>query len=228
MQFFLTLKAKLDGEEAPKADGYSPVNTKDQELQTPHEAEENNTSAGTMEDAKQSAKPNPVLSITQLILRRGLAALVLLLILTTGVVLHIAFPIPERSAMSKMNVTMDWVNVSTPTPFTLLDLTTTLWVYLWCPTAAIRWLKSLPVRKYFEMRLTGLPKILGLRDGALTCSAWDADRGYKHQQGRRRHRGTFSLPEIVVFVSGIFVFIYSFCVLKWISYGWTLWFWLHM
>lgn len=114
----------MDGEEAPKADGYSPVNTKDQELTTPHEAEDNNTSAGTMDDAKQSAKPNSVLSITQLILRRGLTVLVFVLILITGVVFYIAFPVPEHSALSKMNVTMDWVNVSTPTPFALLDLTT--------------------------------------------------------------------------------------------------------
>lgn len=124
MQFFLTSKATLDGEEAPKADGYSPVNTKDQELKTPNEAEDNNTSAGTMEDAKQSARPNSVLSITQLILRRGLAVLILVLILITGVLFHIAFPVPERSALSKMNVTMDWVNISTPTPFAPLDLTT--------------------------------------------------------------------------------------------------------
>lgn len=124
MQFFLILKAKLDREEAPKADGYSPVNTKDQELKMLHEAEDNNTNAGTVEDAKQGAKSNSVLSITQLILRRGLAILVLVLILITGVVFHIAFPVPERSALSKMNVTMDWVNVSTPTPFALLDLTT--------------------------------------------------------------------------------------------------------
>lgn len=144
MQFFLTLKAKLDGEEAAKADGYSPVNTKDQELKTPHEVEDNNTSAGTVEDAKQSAKPNSVLSITQLILRRGSFILFLLLLLITGVVFQIAFPVPERSALSEMNVTMDWVNVSTPTPFTLLDLTTALWVYLSCPTAAICWVKSLP------------------------------------------------------------------------------------
>lgn len=124
MQFFLILKANLDHEEAPKADGYSPVNTKDQELKMPHEAEDNNTNAGTVEDAKQDAKSNSVLSITQLILRRGLAVLVLVLILITGVVFHIAFPVPERGALSKMNVTMDWVNVSTPTPFALLDLTT--------------------------------------------------------------------------------------------------------
>lgn len=154
MQFFLTPKPKLDGEEASKADGYSPVNTKDRELKTPHEAEDNNTSAGTMEDAKQSAKPNSVLSITQLILRRGLAILVFVLILITGVLFYIAFPVPEHSALSKMNITMDWVNVSTPTPFALLELTTALWVYLSFPTAAIRWLKSLPVWKYFEIRLT--------------------------------------------------------------------------
>ncbi|XP_045896767.1 multidrug and toxin extrusion protein 1 [Micropterus dolomieu] len=117
---------QLDGEEAPKADGYSPVNTQDQEQKVGREAGGNNTNAGVTErDVEQSknTKPEALLPVTQLILRRGLIALVSVLILAIGVIFHIAFPAPEPSAQSKANFTLNWANDSTPTPLAPLDLT---------------------------------------------------------------------------------------------------------
>uniref|UniRef100_A0AAQ6IQJ8 Multidrug and toxin extrusion protein n=1 Tax=Anabas testudineus TaxID=64144 RepID=A0AAQ6IQJ8_ANATE len=67
-----------------------------------------------------------LLSDTQLILRRGLTLLVLLLILAVGIAFHFAFPVPEPSVQSSGNFTLNWVNVSTPTPLPALDLTSNL------------------------------------------------------------------------------------------------------
>uniref|UniRef100_A0A4W6DAA6 Multidrug and toxin extrusion protein n=1 Tax=Lates calcarifer TaxID=8187 RepID=A0A4W6DAA6_LATCA len=104
-------------EEQSKANGYSPVNTQDQELKVGHSADGNNANAGgTDGDTKQ-------LSVTQLILRRGLTLLVSVLILAIGVAFHIAFPVPEPSAQSRANFTLNWANASTPTPLAPLDLT---------------------------------------------------------------------------------------------------------
>lgn len=125
-------KAQLDGEDVPKADGYSPVNAEDQELKAAHEAEGNNANAGGTEgDAEQSkntsnAKPQALLSVSQLILRRGLIFLVSVFILAIGVVLHIAFPAPAPSDRSWANFTLHWSNDSTPTPLVPLDLTPNL------------------------------------------------------------------------------------------------------
>ncbi|XP_026184064.1 multidrug and toxin extrusion protein 1 [Mastacembelus armatus] len=124
--------AEMDSEEVPKADGYSPANTQDQELTASHEAEGNDTNAeGSVGDAEQSndtsnTKPQRLLSVTQLILRRGLTMLVLVLILALGVGFHIAFPPPEPSAQSRANFTLTWANDSTPIPLTPLDFTPNL------------------------------------------------------------------------------------------------------
>uniref|UniRef100_A0A3B4YE52 Multidrug and toxin extrusion protein n=1 Tax=Seriola lalandi dorsalis TaxID=1841481 RepID=A0A3B4YE52_SERLL len=107
-QHLCTLKAQSESEEVPKADGYSPVNTQD--------LHKNNA----------STKPQALLSVTQLILRRGLTFLVSFLILAIGVVCHIAFPAPEPSAQSRANFTLNWANASTPTPPAPLDLTPNL------------------------------------------------------------------------------------------------------
>ncbi|KAI3373657.1 hypothetical protein L3Q82_022262, partial [Scortum barcoo] len=120
--------AQLDGEIAPKAD-YSPVNTQDQELKAAHEPGGNNMNAGGAGlDAEQSkntsnTKPHVLLSVTQLILRRGLAVLISVLILAVGVACHFAFPVPEPSAQTRANFTLNWANDSTPTP---LDMTPNL------------------------------------------------------------------------------------------------------
>uniref|UniRef100_A0A8C4FE66 Multidrug and toxin extrusion protein n=1 Tax=Dicentrarchus labrax TaxID=13489 RepID=A0A8C4FE66_DICLA len=99
------------------------------QLDVGHEAEGNNTNAGGTEgDAEQSknasnTKPQLLLSVTQLILRRGLIFLILVLILVIGVAFHIAFPSPEPSAQRWANLTLHWANDSTPTPLVPLDLT---------------------------------------------------------------------------------------------------------
>ncbi|XP_058483892.1 multidrug and toxin extrusion protein 1-like [Solea solea] len=114
---------QLDGEVVPQADGYCPVNTQDQGLKAGHGAEGNNTSAeSTKEDGEQS-KPEALLSVTQLILRRGLTLLALILALLVGVAFHVAFPAPELSAHSRANFTLTWANVSNPTQSAYLDLT---------------------------------------------------------------------------------------------------------
>uniref|UniRef100_A0A673AAE2 Multidrug and toxin extrusion protein n=1 Tax=Sphaeramia orbicularis TaxID=375764 RepID=A0A673AAE2_9TELE len=109
----VTRKAQMDGEEAPTTEGYSSVNTQDQEVKVVHESK--NTA---------KSKPQEPLSVTQLILRRGLTVLISVLILAVGVGFHIAFPAPEPSAHIRANFTLNWANDSTPTPLLPLDLTT--------------------------------------------------------------------------------------------------------
>lgn len=110
------MQTNVDGGDASKVEGYSPVNTKDQELKPG--AEDANSSAAPEKETNTTA----VLSTTQLVLRRGSTVLVLLLILITGVAFHVAFPAPEPSG--RRNSTLLWVNVSTPTALTPLDLVT--------------------------------------------------------------------------------------------------------
>ncbi|XP_031609996.2 multidrug and toxin extrusion protein 1 [Oreochromis aureus] len=118
--------AQSDGGEAPKTDGYSPVNTLDQEMKAAHEAGIINTNATPSErdtEHNETTKPKVVLSTTQLIFRRGTTLLVSVLILIIGVACHIAFPVPEQSAQSKANFTLNWANDSTPTPLAPLNFT---------------------------------------------------------------------------------------------------------
>uniref|UniRef100_A0A3B4GV94 Multidrug and toxin extrusion protein n=1 Tax=Pundamilia nyererei TaxID=303518 RepID=A0A3B4GV94_9CICH len=120
------LSLKSDGGEAPKTDGYSPVNTLDQEMKAAQEPGIINTNATPSErdtEHNETTKPKVVLSTTQLIFRRGTALLVSLLILIIGVACHIAFPVPEESAQSKANFTLNWANDSTPTPLAPLNFT---------------------------------------------------------------------------------------------------------
>ncbi|XP_060941418.1 multidrug and toxin extrusion protein 1 [Limanda limanda] len=125
-------KAQSDGEVVKESDGYSLVNTQDQELKAGHKAESNNTSTrGAGGDAEQSkhttnTKTQELLSVTQLILRRGLVVSAMVLILAVGVAFYIVFPAPEPSTQSMSNFTLNWANVSTPTPSAPLDLTQTL------------------------------------------------------------------------------------------------------
>ncbi|XP_073336179.1 multidrug and toxin extrusion protein 1 [Pagrus major] len=124
--------AQLDSEEESKAAGYSPVHTQDQELKAAHEAEGNDTNAGGTEgDAEKSkntsnTKPQAPLSVTHLILRRGLTFVVTVLILVVGMALHFAFPVPAHTAESRANFTQNWSNDSTLTPLVPLNLTTNL------------------------------------------------------------------------------------------------------
>lgn len=124
------MKAQSDGGEASKTDGYSPVNTLDQEMKAAHEAGIINTNATPSErdtEHNETTKPKVVLSTTQLIFRRGTTLLVSVLILIIGVACHIAFPVPEQSAQSKANFTLNWANDSTPTPLAPLNFTPHFW-----------------------------------------------------------------------------------------------------
>uniref|UniRef100_A0A3P9PM68 Multidrug and toxin extrusion protein n=1 Tax=Poecilia reticulata TaxID=8081 RepID=A0A3P9PM68_POERE len=119
-------------EAAVRTEGYSRVNTQDQELKGGRESEENHTDAAVNErDAEKSkessdSKAAEKLSTSQLIMRRGLTLLFSVLILITGVVFQIAFPVVAPSAQSVANATLNWVNFSTPTPLDALNLTTSL------------------------------------------------------------------------------------------------------
>ncbi|XP_029304710.1 multidrug and toxin extrusion protein 1-like isoform X1 [Cottoperca gobio] len=120
--------AWLDGE----VDGYIPVNTQNQELKAAHEAEANNTQTGGAEkNAEHSKKTSntktqALLSVSELILRRGLIFLVSLIFLAIGVAVHIAFPVLEPSAQSRDNFTLNWANDSTLIPLAPLNLTLNL------------------------------------------------------------------------------------------------------
>lgn len=59
-------------------------------------------------------KPKVLLSMNQLVLRRGLTLLTAVLILIIGVTVHIACPLPEPYLQTQSNLTMDWSNFSTP------------------------------------------------------------------------------------------------------------------
>ncbi|XP_030602360.1 multidrug and toxin extrusion protein 1-like [Archocentrus centrarchus] len=108
----------LDSGEAPKTDGYSPVNTQDQEVKAAHVAGDSNANARGTEQSKNT-KPKVLLSATQLILRLGTTLLVLVLSLIIGIAFYIAFPVPGLSAQSRANFTLNGANDSTPTPVTL-------------------------------------------------------------------------------------------------------------
>ncbi|TWW74687.1 Multidrug and toxin extrusion protein 1 [Takifugu flavidus] len=100
--------ADCDSVGVPKAEGYTLVST--QELKVYQEDEGNNADAGPPDgDAEQSntgSRPNAPLSVPQLLLRRGLAVLVVVLILVLGVALHVAFPVPEPTILLLANGTM--------------------------------------------------------------------------------------------------------------------------
>uniref|UniRef100_A0A3P8U295 Multidrug and toxin extrusion protein n=1 Tax=Amphiprion percula TaxID=161767 RepID=A0A3P8U295_AMPPE len=116
--------AQSNSEGASKNKGYNSVSTQDEELKVDHEG--NNINTGEAEkDAEHSKNTKPVklLSVNQLILRRGLTLLVTVLILAVGVAFHIAFPPPEPSAQGWANVTLNFTSDSTPTPLASLNLT---------------------------------------------------------------------------------------------------------
>lgn len=80
--------------------------------------------AGEAERSKtKSSEPPALLSLTQLVLRRGLTLVVLVLILAAGVALHVAFPVPEPTILSGANGTLIQDYNSTSSPLTLMDFT---------------------------------------------------------------------------------------------------------
>lgn len=130
--FYVTLKAQEKSETPPRTQGYSRVDTQDQELQRGHEPEQNHTNAVVTERDSEKSKDLPgfkaaeKLSTSQLILRRGLILLLSVLILITGVAFQIAFPVPEHYTQNMTNIALNWVNYSTPTPLNVPNLTTSL------------------------------------------------------------------------------------------------------
>ena len=119
LAFFLLLKAQLEGDGMPA--GYSAVSTQNRDLKPRPDIED--SSKGLMETQGETEcentpgiKPNAKLSLTQLIIRRGLTLLTTVLILAVGITVHFVFPPPEVSAQNRSNFTTDWANNSTPTP----------------------------------------------------------------------------------------------------------------
>ncbi|KAG5284363.1 hypothetical protein AALO_G00025890 [Alosa alosa] len=93
----------------PKENGYAAVSTEDQ---------------GRLESGKDGGEtqtPPSQLSITQLMLRRGLTLLVAILALAAGVAVHLGYP-PELLHSQPANWTLEWVN-STVIPTILPDPT---------------------------------------------------------------------------------------------------------
>nr|AAH91970.1 Zgc:113362 protein [Danio rerio]AAI64191.1 Zgc:113362 protein [Danio rerio] len=66
-------------------------------------------------------QPKVLLSIKQLVLRRGLTLLITLLILIAGITVHVVCPLPEHSVQRQSNFTNDSGNFSTP--FSILNIT---------------------------------------------------------------------------------------------------------
>ncbi|XP_064207451.1 multidrug and toxin extrusion protein 1 [Anguilla rostrata] len=94
-----------------KASGYSPVSTQEQgraALVEPSRAQE------VPGDAEGAGEPKALLSVTQLVLRRGLTTLAAVLILVAGVAAHLVLPPPDTPPQG--NLTLDWSNFSTPAP----------------------------------------------------------------------------------------------------------------
>lgn len=98
-------------EDATKSDGYSSVNTLDQEEKTVtdpnHTADKKITS---------DSKTETALPVSQLILRRGFTFLILTLILLIGIAFYISFPPPGLLTHSRANFTQSWDNGTTPAP----------------------------------------------------------------------------------------------------------------
>lgn len=115
--------------EAPTVDGYRLVGLVDAQGLKAERAEVDNnvtpsTAAGEAERSKtKSGEPPPLLSPTQLLLRRGLTLLVLVVILAAGVALHVAFPVPEPTILSGANGTRMQDYNSTSSPLPLMDFT---------------------------------------------------------------------------------------------------------
>ena len=128
----LSLQIQSDNE-ALKLAGHTPVSTQEQSTGEKQGLRAGGISKGPgvcTGEAEGGGKapesqPEMKLSMSQLVLRRGLTLLVLLVILATGVAVHLACPPPEPSMQSRSNLTLlDSANYSsTPTPAPWLDLT---------------------------------------------------------------------------------------------------------
>ncbi|XP_056141038.1 multidrug and toxin extrusion protein 1 [Lampris incognitus] len=118
---------QLEGDEATKPAVYCLVSSGDQELKPGPEADGGGLVAGGAERGSDNpgSKDKPLLSVTQLVLRRGLSILAAVGVLVVGVSINIIFPPPEPSAQIRTNLTLDWIN-STVSPTASLDMSTML------------------------------------------------------------------------------------------------------
>lgn len=89
-----------------EAAGYVKVSTQEQDKAV--------SGGPVMASETGKTKPKVLLSMNQLVLRRGLILLTAVLILIIGVTVHIACPLPEPYIQPHSNLTMDWRNFSTP------------------------------------------------------------------------------------------------------------------
>lgn len=112
----------------PEAEGYTLVST--QELKVdPEDDGSTRRSSLAVRDAEKSSvtngQPKAPLSVNQLILRRGLALFIVVILLAIGVAFHFAFPVPEPTIRPWTNGTMA-ANINfTSTPQSLWDFTVT-------------------------------------------------------------------------------------------------------
>uniref|UniRef100_A0A8B9KN76 Multidrug and toxin extrusion protein n=1 Tax=Astyanax mexicanus TaxID=7994 RepID=A0A8B9KN76_ASTMX len=93
-------------DEDSKASGYAPVCTKEQEKAKSAKADGENEEEGAV-------RPKKLLSVPQLVLRRGLTLLSAALILVVGVAVHLTCPLPEPSVQMKSNLTIYSGNYTT-------------------------------------------------------------------------------------------------------------------
>ncbi|KAL7844560.1 hypothetical protein SRHO_G00230990 [Serrasalmus rhombeus] len=93
--------------DASKASGYALVSTKERE-----KGESGN--AGVEDEEGGEGRPKKLLSVPQLVLRRGFTLLAAVLILAVGIVVHVTCPPPEPFIQVKSNLTMDLWNYTTP------------------------------------------------------------------------------------------------------------------
>ncbi|XP_057216528.1 multidrug and toxin extrusion protein 1 [Triplophysa rosa] len=100
-------KAQLSSNSS-EAVGYMKVSTQDQE-----KAESGLTLASETGEAPHKL----LLSMNQLVLRRGLTLLTAVLILIAGIAIHITCPLPEPFIPPHSNLTINWSNFSTPDTF---------------------------------------------------------------------------------------------------------------
>lgn len=112
----------------PKAEGYALVST--QEVKVDHEDDGSNPKASlSIRDAEQSnitnSQAKAPLSVSQLILRRGLTLFIVVLLFAIGVAFHFAFPVPEPTILSWTNGTMSKNINFTSTPPSLWDVSLT-------------------------------------------------------------------------------------------------------
>ncbi|KAA0720306.1 Multidrug and toxin extrusion protein 1 [Triplophysa tibetana] len=100
-------KAQLSNNSS-EAVGYLKVSTQDQD-----KAESGLTLATETGEAQQKY----LLSMNQLVLRRGLTLLTAVLILIAGIAIHMTCPLPEPFSSPHSNLTINWSNFSTPDTF---------------------------------------------------------------------------------------------------------------